>query len=55
MILPNFPTKACAVVAGVVGSWTLTGVLSGLASLVAIIVGLLHVYDWIQKKRREKK
>jgi hypothetical protein len=48
------PLKTCAVIAGAVGGWTLSGVLSAIASLVAIVVGGLQIYDWIQKKRGKK-
>lgn len=56
MTFPSLhPIKStCAVVAGAVGSWTLSGVLSAIASLVAIVVGGLQIYDWIQKKRGKK-
>jgi hypothetical protein len=49
------PVKStCAVIAGVVGGWTLSGVLSAIASLVAIIVGGLQIYDWVQRKRGKR-
>lgn len=44
----------CAVIAGAVGGWTLGGVLSAIASLVAIVVGCMQAYDWIQRKRGKK-
>lgn len=56
MTFPSIhPLKTiCAVIAGAVGGWTLAGVLSAIASLVAIVVGGLHIYDWIQRKRGKK-
>jgi hypothetical protein len=44
----------CAVIAGAVGGWTLAGVLSAIASAVAIVVGALQIYDWVQRKRNKK-
>lgn len=49
------PVKATTtVVAGVVGGWTLGGVLSAIASIVAIVLGGMQIYDWIQKKQKKK-
>jgi hypothetical protein len=45
----------CAVIAGAVGGWTLAGVasvISIIASAVAIVVGCMQAYDWIQRKRK---
>lgn len=55
MTLPhlNGTSKLLACMGGVLGGWTLQGVLSCVSSTVAIIVGGLHVYDWIKKNRRK--
>lgn len=56
MTLPSItPIKStCAVIAGAVGGWTLTGVLSVIASALAIVVACLQIYDWIQRRRKPK-
>lgn len=48
----NSHTKTCTVIAGVIGSWTLPGVLSVLASVITIFVGVMQVYIWIKASRK---
>jgi hypothetical protein len=55
MIFDHSSSKStCAVIAGAVGGWTLSGVLSVLASALAIIVASLQIYDWLKKRQRNK-
>jgi predicted PurR-regulated permease PerM len=55
MSLHLHPIKStCAVIAGVVGGWTLSGVLSTIASALAIVVASLQIYDWVQRKRGKR-
>lgn len=42
----------CAVLSGAIGGMTLNGVLSAIASAVAIVVGGLQIYDWIKRRRK---
>lgn len=52
-LIPSSSTsKTCTVIVGAIGSWTLPGMLSVLASVITIIVGVMQAYDWIKANRK---
>jgi len=57
MILSSVNTKSaaklCAVIGGATISWSLSGFLSGVASVIAVAVGATHLYDWWQKRKQK--
>lgn len=54
MTLPTLNGKSFLVCAsGAVAGITLQGVLSMAASIVAIVVGGLHIYDWFKTRRKK--